>query len=94
MTVVRICVQRYKCFFDPEELSHIEYDISVLVSGRGKITEMVFLADMYAQELEVRYMELIRPLAERYAIVLAQQDTDLDNMMGAMTITHVNREPG
>ena len=89
ITTVRMCVQRYKCFFDPDELSCIAHCISVLASGQGDITERALLADMHAHGLEVRYMDLIRPLARRYA-----EEMDLDTMMGAMTFTHVNREPG
>lgn len=94
LAVVRILVVRYSSFVHPVELAVIEHCISVLATGEGEMTERALLADMDAQGLQVCYMDLIRPLAERYAIVLAQQDTDLDDIMGAMTFTHVNREPG
>ena len=94
LTVVRILVVRYRSFVDPVELSVIEHCISVLASGEGVITERALIEEMHAHDLQVCYMDLIRPLAARYAEVLAQQDTDLDDIMGAMTFTHVNREPG
>ena len=79
----------YRRFLDPVELSMIVHCISVLAIGEGEITERALIAGMHAQDMQVCYMDLIRPLARRYA-----EEMDLDTMMGAMTFTHVNREPG
>ena len=87
LMAVRICVERYKFFTREEQLSGILDCILVLATGAMTERQLIDAAHDHGMDVDEGYMLLIRPLAARYAEVLAQQDA------GHAVIYHVEETP-
>lgn len=73
LMAVRICVERYKFFTREEQLSGMLDCILVLATGAMTERQLIDAAHDHGMDVDEGYMCLIRPLAARYAAVLAQQ---------------------